>query len=141
MTFDCVGSKKKYRTPAERALLYCLRGFDTKMGGRATRSARGCKHQRAMGVGGGAGEPGGRGRVKGVVRGRSSGGWPYPGACRPPGGRRVPFGQPLADSRLFGLPQADRPPFGPPEADRVLFLQFFNYDIWFSNLFKNMYYF
>ena len=133
MTFHCVGSKKIYRTPAERALIYCLRGFDIKMGGQAKRSARGWKHQRAMGVGGGAGEPGGRGRVKGVIRGERGGWLPYPGALRPPGGRQALFGHWQADGWLFGLPVADRPLFGPPEADGVIKVNFLNLAICFSN--------
>ena len=146
MTFDCVGSKKNYRTPAERALIYCLRGFDTKMGGQAKRSARGCKHQIAMGVGGGAGEPGGRGRVKGGVRGErggaaalsrgSSASWRPTGPLRPLAGRRVALRPPRDRRALFGLPAADGSLFGPPEADGVTFLIFLRSGIRFPNLYQ-----
>ena len=58
---------------------------------------------------------------------------PYPGALRPPGGRRALFGHWQADKWLFGLPAADGSLFGPPEADGVLKLKFFNLHICFSN--------
>ena len=55
-------------------------------------------------------------------------GWPYPGTCRPPGGRQAPIGH----------PEADRPPIGHPEADRVLELKILNLAIWFSNFVQNL---
>ena len=70
-------------------------------------------------------------RERGGRRGRLA----YPGALRPPGGRRALFGQPQANGWLLGLPQADRPPSAfpwptspssaHPEADGGLFLIFF----------------